>query len=205
MVPFPNKKYKVIYADPPWSYRDKRDVRNKSNVSTAGRGVINHYNLMSIEEICKLPVQDISEEDSFLFMWTTFPQLQDSFKVIESWGFKYKTQAFTWIKSNKKSGTPFFGLGSYTRSNAEVCLLAVKGKPKVVSKSVSSVIISPREQHSKKPNLARTRIEQLCGDVPKIELFARETFAGWDCWGDEIKTSILNETNYCSSIGYLGD
>ena len=98
----------------------------------------------------------------------------------------YKTLGFSWIKTNSRNGKPFFGIGHYTRSNCEVCLLAVRGKPKVVSKYVSSVIISPRRKHSEKPDIVRDKIVELCGDVPRIELFARKRVAGWDSWGREI-------------------
>ena len=90
---------------------------------------------------------------------------------------------FTDEQGYEKNGKPFFGIGHYTKSNAEVCLLAIRGRPKVVSNYVSSVIISPREEHSKKPDEARDRIVQLCGDLPRIELFARQRVSGWDCWG----------------------
>jgi N6-adenosine-specific RNA methylase IME4 len=121
-----------------------------------------------------------------LFLWATFPKLQEALDVIKAWGFKYKTLGFSWIKTNPKSGTPFFGIGYYTKSNCEVCLIAVKGKPLRVSNSVSSVLIEPRGRHSKKPDITRDKIIQLCGDVPRIELFARDTHDGWDCWGNEV-------------------
>jgi site-specific DNA-methyltransferase (adenine-specific) len=104
---------------------------------------------------------------------------------MDAWGFTYCTFAFTWIKTNK-DGSPFFGVGYYTKSNPEICLLGRKGKPIKVSDSVSSVIISPKLGHSQKPPEARSRIEQLCGDVPRIELFAREKVAGWEPWGNQI-------------------
>ena len=106
----------------------------------------------------------------------------------QSWGFSYKTLGFSWIKTNKKNKKPFFGIGFYTKSNCEVCLLAIKGKPSNLKKSnyVSSCVISDREEHSKKPDEVRIRINELVGDVPKIELFARKKIEGWDCWGDEV-------------------
>ena len=174
---FPNKKYKIIYADPPWSYKDKALAGN--------RGVEFKYEVMSLEEIKKLSVDKISDEDCCLFLWITFPNLNIVFDVIKSWGFKYKTVAFTWVKKYN-NGNNFMGMGNWTRANAEVCLLCTKGKPKRVSASVRQIIESVPEKHSKKPNIVRDKIVELCGDLPRIELFARETADGWDSWGNEI-------------------
>jgi N6-adenosine-specific RNA methylase IME4 len=181
-----DRKYQVIYADPPWSYRDKRE----SHPRMSG-GASSHYQTMGMSEIKALDVRSISDSNSMLFLWATFPNLPEALDVMRSWGFIYKTLGFSWIKTNKKSGTPFFGIGYYTKSNCEVCLIGVKGKPIKVSNSVSSVLISPREGHSKKPDIVRDRIVQLCGDVPRIELFAREKVDGWDSWGNEIESDIV--------------
>lgn len=174
------KKYSIIYADPPWRYNIKK-----------GRGVAeNHYSTMVIEDVCRLPICEIAEKDSVLFLWVTFPQLQEAFKVIKEWGFQYKTVAFLWIKQNRSGKGYFLGLGHWTRSNAEICLLAVKGKPKRISKKVFQLIISPLQEHSKKPAEARKRIVELMGDLPRIELFARQKYPGWDVWGDEVESSL---------------
>lgn len=145
---------------------------------------------MSIEDICKLPVEKIADKDCVLFMWMTFPTLVESLKVLENWGFKYKTVAFVWIKQNKKTPSLFWGLGFWTRANAEICILATKGKPKRISARVHQVIISPVEEHSKKPDETRHRIVELLGDIPRIELFARQKVNGWDSWGNEVKCDI---------------
>jgi len=170
-------KYKIIYADPPWSYKDKALAGN--------RGVEFKYEVMSLEEIKKLSVDKIADEDCCLFLWITFPNLNIVFDVIKSWGFKYKTVAFTWVKKYK-NGNNFMGMGNWTRANAEVCLLCTKGKPKRISASVRQIIESVPERHSKKPDIVRDKIVELCGDLPRIELFARETADGWDSWGNEI-------------------
>jgi N6-adenosine-specific RNA methylase IME4 len=141
---------------------------------------------LSIEEIKQLRIDLISDENCMLFLWATFPNLQEALSVIKSWGFLYKTLGFSWIKTNKNSGTPFFGIGYYTKSNCEVCLIGVKGKPIKVSNSVSSVILSPREEHSKKPDIVREKIVELCGDINRIELFSRKEVPGWDSFGDQI-------------------
>ena len=109
------KKYKIIYADPPWQYKVYSEKGK-------GRSAENHYPTMSIEDICKLPIKDLADDDCVLFMWMTFPTLKEGFKVIEEWGFKYKTVAFVWVKQNKKTPSLFWGLGFWTRANAEICI-----------------------------------------------------------------------------------
>lgn len=174
----PAKKYNVIYADPPWRY---------DNSGPQG-GVEYQYPTLELDEIKKLPVNEIAAEDCLLFLWVTFPMLREGLEVIEAWGFKYRTLGFSWVKLNKKDGGAFFGIGYYTKSNAEVCLLGVKGSGRrlVKDNSVSSCILAPHGRHSAKPQEARYRIEKLVGGVPKIELFARESMPGWDSWGNEI-------------------
>ena len=176
MIPFPDKKYSIIYADPPWRYSDKG----------CHGAAAKHYPTMSIKEIINLPVKDIAEKDCVLFLWTTYPMFPEALQAIKSWGFNYKSIAFQWIKQNPKGNGYFFGLGRWTRGNTEPCLLAVKGKPKRISSSVSQLVISPVSQHSRKPPVVRNKIIYLMGDMPKIELFAREKADGWDAWGDEI-------------------
>ena len=174
-----DKKYNIIYADPPWSY----NVASKKGTS---RGVAErYYNTMKLEDICNLPINKICE-NAVLFMWATFPNLPQALKVIEKWGFTYKTCAFTWIKKNKKSDSLFWGMGRWTRANAELCLISTKGKPKRQSAKIHSVIISKIREHSRKPDEVRDKIIELCGDLPKIELFARQQVEGWDCWGNEV-------------------
>ena len=175
--------YNIIYADCPWQYK----VWSKKG---QGRSAENHYPTMRIEDICALPVSSIAAPDCALFMWVTFPTLPDAFKVLEAWGFTYKTVAFVWVKRNRKSPGWFWGLGHWTRANAEMCLLATKSKPKRISAKVHQIIDSPVEEHSKKPDETRRRIVELVGDLPRIELFARQTTPGWDAWGNEVKSNI---------------
>lgn len=184
------KKYTVIYADPPWRYQQK-------SLSGAAE---NHYPTMSIQELCELPVDELADKDSMLFLWTTFPMLSEALQLIKAWGFTYKTVAFVWVKQNKKSPTWFYGLGFWTRSNAEICLLAKRGKPKRNSASVHQLIIAPIEKHSKKPDETRKRIEQLMGDVPRVELFARQKSEGWDVWGNEVESDITMEGSEVNGI-----
>ena len=124
------------------------------------------------------------------FLWATFPQLPEALRLIHAWGFRYKTVAFVWLKRNRKSPSWFYGMGYWTRSNAEICLLATRGKPKRQSAGVHQFIISPIEQHSKKPDEARDKILALMGDLPRVELFARQKTPGWDAWGNEIASDI---------------
>lgn len=171
-----DKKYNIIYADPPWQYKDKK----------CSGACENHYKTMNLADICNLPIKNITEKDSILFLWSTYPQLKEALSVIEAWGFKYKTIGFQWIKQNKSGNGLFFGLGRWTRGNSECCLIATKGKPKRVNNSVFQLIISPLQKHSKKPDEARRKIVDLMGDLSRIELFAREQTDGWDCWGNEV-------------------
>lgn len=177
MIPFPNKKYSVIYADPPWSYQDKRCNGNAAD----------HYPTMRIEDICSLPVQDLAADNCVLFLWATYPMLKEALKVIEAWGFKYKSIGFQWVKQNRSGNGYFFGLGRWTRGNTEPCLIAVKGKPHRASNSVSQLIFAPLRAHSQKPDITRDKIRELMGgDHSYIELFARNTTPGWDVWGNEV-------------------
>jgi|TARA_B110000977_G_scaffold162387_1_gene207795 N6-adenosine-specific RNA methylase IME4 len=172
-----NKKYSVIYADPPWSFKTYSD-KGKD------RSPENHYSTMNFKDICNLPVNNIANDNSVLLMWITDPLLDKAFKVIDAWGFKYKTVGFTWAKTNRKKLGFFTGLGYWTRGNPEMCLLATKGKPKRISKSVPQLVVEQRREHSRKPDIMYNHIENLL-DGPYIELFARTKRKGWDCWGNQ--------------------
>src|SRR3990167_255631 len=179
------KRYQIIYADPPWSYYN--DSNAKPDVTTV-RGMRRPpYSVMSSNLIKELKVVDISAENSILFIWTTDYHLEKCLQVIKAWGFTYKTIGFVWDKE-----TCF--MGAYTmKSGIELCLLATRGKDahKLVKKhNVRSLIIEKRTEHSKKPNEVKTRITQLVGDLPRIELFAREKTEGWDVWGNEVESDI---------------
>ena len=183
------KKYNIIYCDPPWAFKN---YDNK----TAARWVGNKYPVQSKEWLEGLKVSDIADKDCVLFLWVTMPKLNECFDLMEAWGFTYKTVAFTWIKKNKVSNSWFWGMGRWTRSNAELCLLATKGSPKRISASVHSIIDTSVERHSKKPAIVRDKIVKLMGDLPRVELFARkenklfDEHEGWDVWGNEIESDI---------------
>lgn len=173
----PDKKYNIIYADPPWAYRDTLGGNAKMGAMP--------YPTMTQDEINALPVQSIAAKDCVLFMWATMPKLQEALDTIKAWGFTYKTCAFCWVKQNPSGNGIFAGLGRWVQGNAEICLLATKGRPSRVSKSVKQIVMAPRRAHSQKPDEVRDRIVELMGDLPRIELFARSAAEGWDCWGNE--------------------
>lgn len=171
--------YDVILADPPWTFR----VWNAAKVS---RHTSHKYDLMSVEEICALPVGDVAGKNAALFLWATWPNLEDAMRVIPAWGFDYRSLAWVWVKA-KKNGTGFhFGLGYYTRANSEPCLLAIKGRMPVVAKDVMALIYSQVRQHSRKPDEQYGKIERLYPGRRYVELFARERRLGWDSVGGAI-------------------
>ncbi len=172
------RRYEIIYADPPWTYRDQAHAGR--------RGVSYKYPVMRDREVASLPVGEIAAEDAVLFLWVTWPKLPEALPVLSAWGFEYRTVGFVWVKRNARRRTLFWGMGNWTRANTEPCLLATRGQPKRVSGGVHQVIESPVARHSRKPDVVRERIVALMGNVPRIELFARELFPGWDAWGNEV-------------------
>ena len=178
MIPFPNKKYNIIYSDPAWHYQVWKEGSK--------RNVTSKYKTMNPQEIWDLPVQDIADKDCILFLWVTFPKLLEGIETISKWGFTYKTCGFNWVKKNKKADSFFWGMGYWTRANTELCLIGTKGKPKRISMGVHQVVYERIREHSRKPDCVRDRIIELCGDLPRIELFARQKAEGWDSWGNEV-------------------
>jgi len=180
------KKYQIIYADPPWDYGNTKNL-NGQFWGIADR----HYPVMKLKDIKKLPVKKISNRNCYLFMWVTSPFLEKGFEVIKAWGFKFCTVGFVWIKmKNDMSEVRKDGLGKYTISNAEYCLIARNGKYRRKRRDVQQIICAPKLKHSQKPDEIRERIVELMGDLPRIELFARQKFDGWDVWGNEVETDI---------------
>ena len=173
LIPFPDKKYSVIYADPPWKYHDVH-IGSGSKINVP-------YSTMTMKEISALPVQDISEEDCLLFMWVISPDLPNCIKVGEAWGFKFSTVAFNW---DKQLPNP----GFYTLSQTELCLVFKRGKiPKPRGKRNTRQFLSvKRGKHSTKPYEVRDMIIEMFPHHERIELFARERFDGWDAWGNEL-------------------
>ena len=186
------KKYNIIYADPPWQFK----VWSNKGMD---RSAEKHYPTQTIDYLKSLNIPGICQKDCILFMWATFPCLKEAFELAEAWGFTYKTVAFTWIKKNKNNDKLFVGMGYYTRANAEIVLLFARGKPlKRICKNVEQVLISKRGKHSNKPAEIRNRIVRLFGELPRVELFARNCedffgnseFLGWDVFGNEVNNSI---------------
>jgi len=180
-----SKVYQIIYADPPWRYDDP-----KGNDPAMG-GIT--YPTLSIEELSALPVGSLAADNCLLFLWATMPKLPQALEVMAAWGFQHKTTAFVWVKQNPSGKGIYSGLGHYTNGNAELCLLGRRGKFVRASKSVKQIVLAPRGRHSAKPPEVRDRIVQLCGDVPRVELFAREKAEGWDCLGFDIDGKDIRE------------
>ena len=179
-----NKKYQIIYADPPWNIKG---------------GVYNpEYLTMPIEEIKELPIPKIMDNNCALFLWVLSSRLSDGLAVMKAWGFEYKTVAFCWVKTSKKTGMPNCRVGTFTLGGIELCLLGLRGKLKRETLNIRQVFLCPRTQHSKKPSKIREDITLLYGDLPRIELFARKphtliedpSWKGWDVWGNEVESDI---------------
>lgn len=178
-------KYKIIYADPPWSYNDKMSGHSFS--------LDHEYQTQSKDWIARLPVGGVADRDCVLFMWAVSPQLPEALEVMKAWGFKYKTVAFVWSK-HTKNGKKVSNLGRWTMGNVELCLLGVKGKNQRICKNIKQLVEAERKRHSEKPQEVRDRIVNLMGDLPRVELFARTKTEGWDAIGDGIDGQDIRKT-----------
>lgn len=177
--------YRVIYADPPWAFE---------TYSAKGAGRSARYDTMSLEDIYNMRVADLAAPDCLLAMWVTDPFLEYGFRVLDSWGFEYKTVGYTWcktakhmpelIRSDNLSAHFPIGMGHHTRANPEICLFATRGKPKRLSAAERQLVLAPRREHSRKPDSVRESLEKLVSG-PRVELFARQRVKGWDAWGNE--------------------
>ena len=179
------EKYTLIYADPPWTYRDK--------ANDGERGAGHKYQTMNIHDICRLPVWDLAAENCLLAMWWVPTQPLEALKVMDAWGFRLMTmKGFTWHKTNKHKGNSAIGMGHMTRANSEDCLFAVKGKlPPRLDASICQHVTSPRMGHSAKPPEFRDLLVRLLGDVPRCELFSRDGVEGWDMFGNQCKSDLV--------------
>jgi N6-adenosine-specific RNA methylase IME4 len=188
------KKFSVIYADPPWEFKV---YSGKGKQRSAER----HYDTVSLDDIKALPVGNLAASDCALFLWCVMPELPGALDVIHAWGFEYKTVAFVWVKTNENdkfvelNGSGLhWGMGYWTRANAELCLLATKGAPRRLDEGVHQVIVSPVSEHSRKPDKAQQRIEQLLGEPSgetHLELFGRRTTDRWTVWGNEVSSDLF--------------
>jgi N6-adenosine-specific RNA methylase IME4 len=185
----------VVAADPPWKFKSRTALQSTNWHSR--RDADKHYDSMTIADLCLLPVADVAAKDCHLFMWTTGPCLRQAFDVMDAWGFRYSTVAFTWAKLLQSHnpmqlrmvptiGADFHtGLGLTTRKNAEFVLLGRRGSPRRLRKDIRELIVAPRRQHSRKPDEFFERVQQYAAG-PYVELFSREQRPGWTCWGNEV-------------------
>lgn len=173
--------WQLVLADPPWDFKAWEESSGNPRLASA------HYPTLGADGIAALPVRRVAARDAVLLLWACMPLLPEALRVVRAWGFTYKTVAFTWVKLNQ-DGAPSTGMGYYTRANAELCLLATRGKglPRV-SRDVPQVIQSRRREHSRKPDGQYDRVERLFGpSVRRLELFARTAWPGWAAWGREV-------------------
>ena len=182
----PDRHFRCIYADPDWNFES-------NSVAKPGRNARRHYECSSVEEIAALPVERHAAPQAVLFMWITGPFFVQGahLRVMRAWGFEPTAMGFVWIKLNKNASRQFFtvrdifmGGGFTTRKNAEFCLIGKRGGSVRIDAGVSEVIVSPRREHSRKPDEAVQRIEKYCGG-PRLELFGRQQRDGWTVRGDE--------------------
>jgi len=190
----PNKKFDIIYADPPWDYNGKLQF-DKSSKSAEQidlsknifiSSAVFKYPTLKTSELMKIPIHEIAKNDCLLFMWTTNPHLSQAVELGEAWGFEYKTVAFVWDKMNHNPG-------QYTLSNCELCLVFKRGripKPRG-ARNIQQLVQSPRREHSEKPIEVMQAIEKMFPTQERIELFARRKTKGWSAWG----LDILKEGN----------
>ena len=187
--------YAVIYADPPWRFEVwNGETAVKARGSNHGTYVSAsvHYQTQTAGDISSLPVGDLARDDATLFLWVSWPLLEQAMTIISAWGFSYKTCAFSWMKAHTAQIDLFrddadvqVGMGYWTRANSEVCLLATRGHPKRLNADVRQGIIEPRREHSRKPDCVYERIERLVAG-PYLELFARARRPNWEAWGNEV-------------------
>jgi N6-adenosine-specific RNA methylase IME4 len=183
LPPLPNSRYDIVYLDPPWYYYG-------SPIKDAAAG--KHYPLMTVEQLASIEVRRILNKNAAVFMWATCPRLDFALKLIEAWGLTYRGVAYVWVKINRR-GEIISGQGvppTFTKPTTELVLAATTkstGRPfPILDLAQPQVVLHSRGSHSEKPAIFRQRIEQLCGDRPRIELFARSSAAGWDSWGAEV-------------------
>lgn len=191
-----NKKYQIIYADPPWRFtglgskgiRSAKMRKDKPKLHSNIK-IEDKYDTMSVDELKSLPIEKIANENAVLFLWTTDAHLPYAIEIMRAWGFEYATVAFVWNKK-ERSGKQVCYYGYWTMKGTELCLLGRRGKVKPKGHNIRQLVEAERKEHSVKPVEVKERIVKLMGDLPRIELFARQKTEGWDVWGNEIKSDI---------------
>lgn len=184
-------KYQVILADPPWFYNNRKTGGERNDKTKFGGGARKHYSLMPDHELYGMAtfINHLSDARCALFLWATMPRLDFAVDLMRVWGFKYRTSAFTWVKSTKDGSSWKNGPGFYTASNTEIVLLGTKGCGLKPTKAmVNPIIMRPPGRHSEKPVEVVERINAMYPNYKKIELFARSRMPGWDAWGNEISS-----------------
>lgn len=186
--PLPGGPFEIVYADPPWSYYG-------SPIKDAAAA--KHYPLMSQEALSRLPVREIMAKRAALFLWATGPRLHFAIELMQRWGLHFRGVLYVWIKTNRR-GEIIRGQGippTFTKPTSEFVLAgttALTGRPfPLLDLAQAQVVLHPRAEHSKKPAIFRTMIEQLCGNRPRVELFARESAPGWVSWGAGYQCNTL--------------
>jgi len=169
---FPNKKYQIIYADPPWAYRNMGNIQATANA---------HYSTMKNDDICELPIQNLADDNCILFLWATFPKIKEALDVIKAWGFEYKTN-LVWVKSKSNYGK----LGFYVYGQHELLLIGTKGSMLPSGEKPKSIIYGENNKHSRKPQSVYEMIEQMYPGLKYVELFSRNNREGWEMWGNQI-------------------
>ena len=177
--PLPDQRFSVLYMDPPWDYKGQLQHNGKGRPDTGG--ALRHYSTVTLKDLKNLPVRDIAEDNSLLFMWATSPHMDQAIELGKSWGFSWATIAFVWDKVRVNPGF-------YTLSQVELCLVFKLGKipnPRG-ARNIRQMVLSKRTRHSEKPAEVRRRIEKMFPEQSKIEMFARKPAAGWTAWGEEV-------------------
>jgi len=176
----PDGGYTIIYADPPWMTKNFKETKE---------GMISRdlpYQQMTDGDIMKMKVADIAAVDAMLFMWCIDSRIPIAAEIMKQWGFNYKCVGFVWGKKAKTTDGFNGGFSSYTKRDCEFCLIGSRGKYLNPKRGINQILIEPKTAHSRKPDTIRQRIVDFCGDVPRIELFARQKTQGWGVWGNEV-------------------
>ncbi len=193
------RKYSIVYADPPWRFTGLGLKGIRSGAMRKDNPLLHKtikleekYPTMSIDEICNLPVKEIVNDIAVCFLWSTDAHLKGAISVLDAWGFQYTTVGFVW---NKKTSTnkQVCYYGHWTMKGTELCLLGRRGKIAPIKHDVRQLIEAKRKEHSHKPDEVRDRIIRLMGDLPRIELFARQEVPGWDCFGNQVSPHCLRD------------
>lgn len=183
------RKYRVIYADPPWKFSSKEATGKKSGgvKITSYTPLEKVYPTVPTSVLKEWDIGRIAHKDAALFMWATDAHMKDALELFQAWGFRYVTVAFVWVKKSL-NGKTLSNLAPWTLKNCELCLMGTRGRMVQYKQknNIPQLVEAVRTRHSEKPQEVRRRIEELFGDVERIELFSRQHVPGWDCWGNEV-------------------